>query len=124
MAAISTIYTSDDNALVQDTISGITGIAQQYLNAAEAYGASGNIYQQAQALVEGSLDDLASRLGSDELEDIDPQLQAMVDQLKNVATNTGLAGPLAKQVPLAQTFAEFFGGSGNQNYGSSDWGVG
>jgi len=116
LAAISTIYTSDDNALVQDTISGITGIAQQYLNAAEAYGASGNIYQQAQALVEGSLDDLASRLGSDELEDIDPQLQAMVDQLKNVATNTGLAGPLAKQVPLAQTFAEFFGGSGNQNY--------
>jgi hypothetical protein len=116
LAAISTIYTSDDSALVQDTISGITGIAQQYLNAAEAYGASGNIYQQAQALVEGSLDDLASRLGSDELEDIDPQLQAMVDQLKNVATNTGLAGPLAKQVPLAQTFAEFFGGSGNQNY--------
>jgi hypothetical protein len=116
LAAISTIYTSDDNALVQDTISGITGIAQQYLSAAEAYGASGSIYQQAQALVEGSLDDLASRLGSDELEDIDPQLQAMVDQLKSVATNTGLSGPLAKQVPLAQTFEEFFGGSGSQNY--------
>ncbi|KTG26216.1 hypothetical protein AWR38_17745 [Idiomarina sp. WRN-38] len=116
LAAISTIYTSDDNALVQDTINGITGIAQQYLSAAEAYGASGNIYQQAQALVEGSLDDLAGRLGSEELEDIDPQLQAMVDQLKNVATNTGLSGPLAKQVPLAQTFAEFFGGSGSQNY--------
>ena len=116
LAAISTIYTSDDSALVQDTINGITGIAQQYLSAAEAYGASGNIYQQAQALVEGSLDDLAGRLGSEELEDIDPQLQAMVDQLKNVATNTGLSGPLAKQVPLAQTFAEFFGGSGSQNY--------
>ncbi len=116
LAAISTIYTSDDSSLVQDTISGITGIAQEYLAAAEAYGASGSIYQQAQALVEGSLDDLAGRLGSDELEDIDPQLQAMVDQLKNVAANTGLAGPLAKQVPLAQTFSEFFGGSGSQNY--------
>ena len=116
LAAISTIYTSDDSALVQDTINGITGIAQQYLSAAEAYGASGNIYQQAQALVEGSLDDLAGRLGSDELTDIDPQLAAMVDQLKNVATNTGLSGPLAKQVPLAQTFSEFFGGSGSQNY--------
>jgi hypothetical protein len=116
LAAISTIYTSDDSALVQDTISGITGIAQQYLSAAEAYGASGNIYQQAQALVEGSLDDLAGRLGSDELTDIDPQLQAMIDQLQTVAGNTGLAGPLAKQVPLAQTFSEYFGGSGSQNY--------
>ena len=116
LAAISTIYTSDDSALVQDTINGITGIAQQYLAAAEGYGASGSIYQQAQALVEGSLDDLAGRLGSDELTDIDPQLAAMVDQLKSVAANTGLAGPLAKQVPLAQTFSEFFGGSGSQNY--------
>ena len=116
LAAISTIYTSDDSALVQDTINGITGIAQQYLSAAEAYGASGNIYQQAQALVEGSLDDLAGRLGSDELESIDPQLAAMVAELKSVAANTGLSGPLAKQVPLAQTFAEFFGGNGSQNY--------
>ena len=181
LAAISTIYTSDDSALVQDTINGITGIAQQYLSAAEAYGASGNIYQQAQALVEGSLDDLAGRLGSDELTDIDPQLEKLIqgmdllnesiakmasdlnnnfdmldtsldgvidfeefkdafgdilsnDQLDTIfnsldanmdgvlsateaaAANTGLAGPLAKQVPLAQTFAEFFGGSGSQNY--------
>ncbi len=181
LAAISTIYTSDDSALVQDTINGITGIAQQYLAAAEAYGASGNIYQQAQALVEGSLDDLAGRLGSDELTDIDPQLEKLIqgmdllnesiakmasdlnnnfdmldtsldgvidfeefkdafgdilsnDQLDTIfnsldanmdgvlsateaaAANTGLAGPLAKQVPLAQTFSEFFGGSGSQNY--------
>jgi hypothetical protein len=116
LAAISTIYTSDDSALVQDTINGITGIAQQYLAAAEGYGASGSIYQQAQALVEGSLDDLAGRLGSDELESIDPQLAAMVAELKSVAANTGLSGPLAKQVPLAQTFAEFFGGNGSQNY--------
>ena len=116
LAAISTIYTSDDDTLVQETISGITGMAQQYLSAAEAYGASGSIYQQALGLVEGSLDDLAGRLGSDELTDIDPQLQAMIDQLQTVAGNTGLAGPLAKQVPLAQTFSEFFGGSGSQNY--------
>lgn len=116
LAAISTIYTSDDGDLVQETIRGITGIADQYLTAAEDYGASGSIYQQAQALVEGSLDDLADRLGSDEITEIDPQLQAMVDQLKDVAANTGLAGPLAKQVPLAQTFSEFFGGNGSQNY--------
>jgi len=116
LAAISTIYTSDDDALVQDTISGITGIAQQYLAAAESYGASGDVYQQALGLVEGSLDDLAGRLGSDELTDIDPQLQAMIDQLQTVAGNTGLSGPLAKQVPLAQTFSEFFGGNGSQNY--------
>ncbi len=116
LAAISTIYTSDDDSLVQNTINGITGIAQQYLTAAEAYGASGDVYQQAMGLVEGSLDDLASRLGSNELTDIDPQLQAMIDQLQTVAGNTGLAGPLAKQVPLAQTFSEYFGGNGSQNY--------
>lgn len=116
LAAISTIYTSDDDTLVQETISGITGMAQQYLSAAEAYGASGNIYQQAQALVEGSLDDLAGRLGSDELTDIDPQLQAMVDQLESVATNTGLSGPLAKQTVFNQKLEEMFGGEGTQNY--------
>ena len=104
LAALTTIYQSDDDDLVRQTIGDITGIADDYLSAAEQWSGSGLEFQSAAALVESSLDDLADRLGAEEQNKIDPQLQALLD----IVTNTGENGPLAKQSELGGQMGDLY----------------
>jgi hypothetical protein len=110
--ALGTIASSDDETAVQYALGQITTLADQFLAASQTYNASSADYVADLTFVQTALDALASALGTDAY-DADAEMTALLGEIR---ANTSLSGPLAKQVPLADTFRSIFGGPGSSSY--------
>lgn len=99
LALLTTISNSQDPEATQYALDNFQQAGDAFIKASQAMYGSAAQTDAAIAMVYGAADSLANVFGVTAQTEVDPLL-------KLIADNTGLGGPLAKQVPLNTVFAD------------------
>lgn len=99
LALLTTISNSSDPEATQYALDNFQQAGDAFIQASQAMYGSAAQTDAAIAMVYGAADSLANAFGVTAQTEVDPLL-------KLIADNTGLGGPLAKQVPLNTVFAD------------------
>ncbi|MBB4268313.1 hypothetical protein, partial [Roseospira visakhapatnamensis] len=104
---------SDDDEVARAAYESLTAHAEAWRAAAREYHGSTAGYFEVEATLRALLEPLADALGHGDTVAGQDEMLAL---LTAIGDNTGLAGPLAKQVPLASVLTDVFGGLGEGSY--------